>query len=226
MSSMGDSHKILDILHSHFTAGGIPLDIGCEIGCHRGALSAKLLCEFPSLMLAMIDSWDAHPKSSPYYQTGDSLSRLTFAQQTAHMEAAKAATEFAHNRRMILRLPSVKAAQRVPFPRINFVFLDDDHSEPGVRSGLAAWWPRIEGGGRGLIAVHDYSHPRNDRQLFGVKVAFDEFVAANGLELKTLGSIAWAVKGGKPNEPLSPQASSQAPARAAPPSLDMGTELV
>lgn len=213
MSKMGDSHKIIDILREHFIAGGKPLHTGIECGCHRGELSAKLLREFPSLMLAMVDSWDSHPPDSPYRESGDSLARLTFDQQSIHMKAAEAATEFAAIRRLILRIPSVVAAKRVPFPAVSFVFLDGGHDLENVRADIAAWWPRVEGGGRGILAGHDFAHKRYP----GVRIAVEEFMDREQVEVRTIGSCWYAVK---------VKAKDQLPTPPTPPSLEMGTQLV
>jgi hypothetical protein len=196
MSSMGDSHNLIPILRQHFAGGKyIGEPVGVEVGTHRGALSAALLREFKNLTLWMVDSYAEHPAHSPYAKSGDSLAALTFREQTAHMEAAKAATEFAAGRRHLLRIPSLKAAERIPCKRLAFVFLDGSHALEDVRADIAAWWPRVEPGG--ILAGHDYSH----RRYTGVKEAVDAFAAAEGLQIGLLGSCWYVAKPGQPFVP-------------------------
>jgi hypothetical protein len=196
MSGTGDSRNFVTILRQHFGQGNdTRLHTIVESGVHRGKLSEAILREFPQVMLFMVDSWDSCDPESPYYKTGDSLSRLTFDEQSRHMDRAIKRTKFAESRRTILRIPSAVAAQRVPCPRISAVMLDDSHALEDVEAGIEAWWPRIEPGG--ILAFHDYDHPRNDKGKFGVKIAVDEFAAREGLEVKTLGSCAWVVKPGE-----------------------------
>lgn len=192
MSFMGDSHELIAILRTHFAPDLDRIRSGVEIGCHRGALAARLLREFPSLRLWMVDSWCEHAPGSCYRLTGDSLSRLSGTAQLQHMQACKAATDFAAERRLILRLPSIEAAAHIESARFAFVFLDGDHSLAGVRQDIATWWPRIEPGG--LLCGHDYTHPRNARGRFGVRQAVDEFVARERVQLGHRGSCWWAIR--------------------------------
>lgn len=48
---------------------------------------------------------------------------------------------------------SQEIGQFWPFP-VDFVFVDGDHSEKGVRGDVLAWLPKIKGGG--ILAFHDY----------------------------------------------------------------------
>lgn len=215
--NMGDSGLLLSILRGHFGSDSLSLT-GVEVGSHRGTLSAALLRAFPRLMLFMVDSWDAHPEDSEYRKSGDSLAKLSYDEQSAHHRAAVEATAFADHRRTVLRIPSVVGAQRVPVKRLDFVFEDAAHDYDSVMASTAAWWPlvrepyvrpaaaAVEGGDGvqvhgGIMAWHDYGHPRNDRGLFGVRRAVDEFVAREGLKLETSGSIAWVVKGRMATKP-------------------------
>jgi hypothetical protein len=191
MSSMGDSANIIPVLRQHFGADDSRIHTGVEVGVHRGALSAALLTEFKQLMLYMVDSWAEHPEGSAYRKSGDSLAKLTYDDQTAHMLAAKAATEFAARRRQTMRTTSLNASKRVPCPRIAFVFLDGSHTYEDVRDDITAWWPRVEKGG--LLAGHDYGHRRHT----GVKKAVDEWSEAAGVQTFRHGSVWVAVKPGE-----------------------------
>lgn len=188
---MGDSGNIVEVLQSHFGMDGGRMHTGAEIGTHRGETSAKLLRAFPGLMLWLIDPYKSYKPTDAYYQSGDSLSRLTREQQFQHYLAAKAVTEFAADRRMFLRFPSVEAVKIMSTPKLSWVFLDGAHHYEAVRDDIAAWWPKVEAGG--VLAGHDYSHPRDGKQ-FGVKQAVTEFAESAGLEVGLRGSVWFCVK--------------------------------
>lgn len=61
---------------------------------------------------------------------------------------------------------------------IDYLYVDADHSYAGVAADLAAWFPHVRLGG--LIVGDDYGHALYP----GVKQAWDEFEAAEGLDLQ------------------------------------------
>lgn len=147
--NMGDSELAVDICQSHQfgTTTGQP-DTGAEIGCYRGATSAKLLQAFPSLFLYMVDQWRGDlPENDPYRLSGDSVGKLTQEQQDENRAAAELATQFGGmaNRRTILRLPSSVAIQRLGGRMFDFVFIDSDHTYEAVRQDIELWWPVVRG---------------------------------------------------------------------------------
>ncbi|MEM6551238.1 MAG: glycosyltransferase [Planctomycetota bacterium] len=74
----------------------------------------------------------------------------------------------------LLRQDSAQAAQAFDQP-LDFVYLDADHSEQGLRRDLAAWYAKVRIGG--VIAGHDYGH----RDFPGVQRAVDHFLGRFGL---------------------------------------------
>ena len=186
---MGDAANVVDVLRNHFGRDGGRMHTAVEVGVHRGATSANILAAFPNLMLWMVDSYAPHKPDSDYRKTGDSLAKLTRAEQHKHCLAAYDATAFASQRRMFCRFPSVEASKIISTPRLSWVFLDDDHSYSGVRDGIAAWWPKVEAGG--LLCGHDYNHPRDGKQ-FGVKQAVDEFASSLKLRVEVTGTV-WSI---------------------------------
>lgn len=186
---MGDSALIVEVLQNHFGPDGGRMHTGVEVGVHRGATSALLLKTFPALMLWMVDSYAAHGENSDYRKSGDKLSKITRNEQHQHYLAARAATEFAKDRRTFCKFPSLQASQIIPTPKLSFVFLDGAHDLNSVRHDIMAWWPRVEAGG--MLAGHDYNHPRDGKQ-FGVAQAVSEFAEFTKLPVQVLGSV-WAV---------------------------------
>lgn len=54
----------------------------------------------------------------------------------------------------VIQLPSLEVVNIYPDKSLDFVFLDNDHSEAHVYEELEAWWPKIKKGG--ILAGHDY----------------------------------------------------------------------
>lgn len=164
---------------------------GVEVGVHRGATSAKLLQQFPNLILWMVDPYRTTKPDDAYFKSGDSIAKMTRAEQHQHYLAAKEATEFAGGRRMFCKFPSVEAAKIVSTPRLSFAFLDGAHDLQSVRDDIAAWWPKVEA--QGILAGHDWGHKRDGKQ-FGVRQSVEEFAEKFKLRVEVRGSVWWVVK--------------------------------
>lgn len=163
---------------------------GAEIGVARGETSAWLLRTFPELHLTMVDAWDVYPEDHPYRLSGDGCANLTADQQSRSWLAAMAATEFAADRRTVIRGDSVAMAEKVGLYLLDFAFIDGDHTLGGVRRDLAAWYPRVRN--TGLFAGHDIDHPRDKRGIWGVRRAVEEFEQGHpDRTLKVSANIWW-----------------------------------
>lgn len=161
-----------------------PRALGAEVGVFRGNTSEVLLREFPDLMLWLVDPW------RPY----DGPCRMGAGDQPAFDRAMSAAmfwTEFARDRRFVLREPSVQAAGRFDHGELDFVFIDADHRYEHVCADIHAWWPRLRKGG--LLMGHDYGVYRDQTGEWGVRRAVDEFIAATDRELRTGHDGTWCV---------------------------------
>ena len=72
--------------------------------------------------------------------------------------------------------------------QLDFAYLDGDHGYEAVKQDLSLWYPKLRVGG--VIGGHDFGHA----DFPGVRRAVDEFVAANGLELKLEPASVWWAK--------------------------------
>jgi len=193
---MGDTSPLIDILHRELTE----IRCGVEVGVYRGDTSALLLRSFPLLRLVMVDSWAVYPEDHPYRKSGDGCARQTAEQQQANFDDAMQTTEFAKDRRLIMVFDSVRAAESWNIPTINpfheypldFGFLDDDHTYEGVRSSILAWWSLIREDG--ILAGHDWNHPRVRKGFFGVNQAVEEFADRIGQKVNVEGQVWWLRK--------------------------------
>jgi len=159
---------------------------GAEIGVFRGHMSRRLLAYMPSLNLFMVDSWEAHDQTGDYAMSGDFHAGLSAEQQEGFAQEAAGNVAFAESRRMIFREPSDKAAHRIGDGKLDFVFIDADHSYQGCLSDIEAWLPKLKPDG--LLCGHDYDNPEYD---FGVKRAVDEFIARTGMTLELGANYTW-----------------------------------
>lgn len=141
---------------------------GAEVGVFQGHTSEALLRELPELNLWLVDPWRPYVGRSTI---GDqSTEQLEQAMQTALFW-----TEFAADRRFVLREPSPQAAARFQDASLDFVFIDGNHLYESVCADIDAWWPKLRSGG--LLTGHDYDTGRDAEGLWGVKRAVDEFHA-------------------------------------------------
>jgi len=100
------------------------------------------------------------------------------------------ATEFAADRRQVIRARSVDAAARVPDGSLDFVFIDADHSYEGCAADIRAWLPKVRAGG--ILCGHDY---RNTHCPFpGVERAVEEAFG----QPETGDNFTWFVRVGDP----------------------------
>ena len=163
--------------------------MGAEIGVAIGQTSEALLSRHKGLKLYMIDSWageDEQPEA--YRATQDWHAHVSREVQTCHYEEAVKVTEFAADRRVVMRKTSAEAADEIGDRSLSFVFIDGDHSYEGCMADIEAWRRKVKPGG--WLCGHDYGFER----LPGVKQAVDEAVARYHWTLAKGGNYTWFVK--------------------------------
>ncbi len=146
---------------------------GAEVGVWFGSTSAALLRALPNLYLHMIDWYKT--LATPEERNKCSVKACIGQSDQQMCDALRSATEgtnFASQRRTILILESVKAAQWISLngTTFHFAFLDADHTYEGTLAAILAYWPLIEPGG--FLCGHDYGHPSPD---WGVAEAVHKF---------------------------------------------------
>ena len=162
---------------------------GAEIGVDRGSLSGYLLRECPNVNLIMVDTWEVFPADSDYAKSGDTVCQRTLNQRYQDWQAAMHATNDSADRRQILQMRSVEAAKLVSDGSLDFVFLDADHSYPGIKADIALWAPKIKPDG--LLGGHDVDHPCFP--TWGVRQAIDEFAAKTGKTIELGADFTWFI---------------------------------
>ncbi len=144
---------------------------GAEIGVFNGVLSNYLFRAHPKLHLTMVDAWTVIEKDSDAGKAGDQLVHIHPTSWVNVCGLAYQNTNFAANRRTIIREDSVVAAEQVPDESLDFVFIDADHSYYGVTRDLKAWVPKVKIDG--FVSGHDFEDPLYPR--WGTKRALTDF---------------------------------------------------
>ena len=157
---------------------------GVELGIFEGNLSEFLLREMPRLRLWMVDRWHSPLPGERYYE--DPYIRQV-GQNQMHQALLRTVriTEFAADRRVILLVDQLRAAQCVADGSLDFVFVDSDHSEAGTLEAIDAWWSKLRPGG--LMAGHDLDYPG----FPGVRRAVESTAAQRGLPWRTEADYVW-----------------------------------
>lgn len=165
---------------------GVSSPKAAEVGVFVAELSKRLLANRPDLSLYMVDSWSGKP-SEDYVDSGDFHADLPQYKQDEFCDIATAMTSFAQERAIILRQPSIEAAQAIPDASLDLVFIDANHSYEGCKSDLEAWFPKVKPGG--IVSGHDYENSYHPN--WGVKRAVDEFCGSNGFMLELGEDFTW-----------------------------------
>lgn len=120
-----------------------------EIGVYRGEFAARLLKECDSLKIYyMIDPWRHLQDWNKPANKDDSL----FEQYLAE---TRARTEFAAERRVILRGKTTEVIENIPDGSLDFAYIDGDHTLKGVTIDLIRTYPKVRIGG--WIGGDDFS---------------------------------------------------------------------
>ena len=177
-----DADARADAILSRLPSGPVK---GAEVGVFGGALSYRLLRR-SDLHLTMVDSWEGD--GAAYLDKSDWHATLSHEQQIGYYWAALSATDFARERRHVIRARSVEAAASVPDGSLDFVFLDADHSAEALKADLKAWKPKVKAGG--FIGGHDYDNP-----LFpDVEPTVTKFAWSRELVVETGDNFTWFAK--------------------------------
>lgn len=122
--------------------------IAVEVGTDQGLFAKRFMEDFAGEHLFCIDDYRPHD-----FGEGPRTSDLVIASVNLAPWAGRA---------RIIQQSSEKAAKQVPWwavPRIDFVYIDGDHSRVEVENDIRRWWPILST--QGILAGHDYdqTHP-------------------------------------------------------------------
>ncbi len=139
-------------------------EVGVELGVLKGDTYLYLLEHCLSLKhLYGVDTWE--------YSESENLPYEEFVREKAKKYGDRA---------VFTKEKTAAAAKDFTDGKMDFIFIDADHSYKSVAADIEAWLPKIKKGG--WMMGHDYEHPRFPGvkqavlEVFGVVETFDDFV--------------------------------------------------
>lgn len=194
MNPIPDRSDLAHIAQTHFHKTGF----AAEIGVFRGEFAAHNMKTWQGQYL-MVDTWAHRPDDGIDKNDED-------PQYWAHIkQTAMRATDFAHQRRVVIQDYSENAADQQPNYLFDWIYIDAGHDYENVKTDLEAWWPKLRPGG--LFSGDDYGLCADDDRLrpltadrfegkvnglakafgWGTAVALHEFCEARNLHL----NVTW-----------------------------------
>jgi hypothetical protein len=151
-----------------------------EIGVASGEYSESLFSVLEPEVLCLVDCWKAlSHDEDPVHNWGQEVF------DNMYREVIK---KFAkHNNVRVIKECSKEAALLFPDQYFDVVYVDANHTYPGVSADLEVWLPKVKIGG--IIAGHDYFCGAPDKpwtQYFGIVPAVNEFIKKHNLTIDYL----------------------------------------
>jgi hypothetical protein len=112
-----------------------------EVGVYRGKFASTILENCRSLKkYYMIDPWRHLDDWNKPANESDDLFELLYAE-------TKAKTDFADEKRTILRGKTVEVIDEIPDGELDFAYIDGDHTLKGIAIDLICVYPKVRVGG-------------------------------------------------------------------------------
>jgi predicted O-methyltransferase YrrM len=142
------------------------------------------------MKLFLVDPWGDYDQS--FMETGGFHADLSDDEHDLYLEKTKQQTEFAEERRTIIRKRSIDAANDVKEP-LDFVFIDGDHSYEGCKIDIESWVDKVKPGG--WLMGHDYDNQSvPEGKLWGVDKAVQEFALKHGYDVELGEDYTWFIR--------------------------------
>jgi len=119
-----------------------------EIGVWKGEFAAHILAHCTAIKeYSMVDAWRNLPAWNKPWNVDDKLFDRVYRQ-------ALADTQFAEQRRKVLRGTTLEVIDRVPDQSLDFVYIDGDHTLRGIATDLTSIYAKVKPGG--YVGGDDY----------------------------------------------------------------------
>ena len=146
----------------------------CEVGVCEGSHFRSLITAESVTHAVAVDLWTetgirAH---NDCYTPQSELDRM----HNTMLELAKVDA-----RVQVIKNYSPLAAKEFPDGYFDFVYIDGDHTYPGVWIDLCEWFPKVRSGG--VLAGHDFFEYTFGEVKFGIVEAVTKFIREKGLHL-------------------------------------------
>jgi predicted O-methyltransferase YrrM len=138
----------------------------------------------------MIDNWAPKEKQpQPYVATGDRHANQTADECRHYRLKAKARVHRFGGRVKVMCMNSVDGARLVEDHSLDLVFLDADHSEPGLSADIKAWISKVKPGG--YIGGHDFANTNPMANFTGVERAVRSWAEKHSREIELDNDFTW-----------------------------------
>lgn len=125
--------------------------VGAELGVWQGRTFLHLLATCPQLQtLYGVDLWEPQPDN------GGPQNYTDWPHHQYERRVREGAQRYG-SRGVIMKMWTHEAAIKIPDNSLDFVFVDADHSEGGVRRDLQCWLPKVKD--TGWVLGHDINWP-------------------------------------------------------------------
>lgn len=128
------------------------LKVGVELGVWKGRVFRHLLNSCPGLVLTGVDLYAPQPDNKGPEKWIPGENRHEWDHETYYRENTEFSKQF-DGRANIIKDYTYKAAEQFEDESIDFVFIDADHSEEGVKLDIDKWQNKVKSGG--YIIGHD-----------------------------------------------------------------------
>lgn len=146
-----------------------------ELGIWKGDFSSRLLKECPGIETYwMLDPWRNITDWNKPFNVSDDQFEAIFAE-------AMSATEFAGDKRRILRGTTTEEIHRIPDGSLDLAYIDGDHTLKGITIDMVSVWPKVREGGVVLgddfcASIWQHHHRYEPTMVFPFAVYFAEAV--------------------------------------------------
>jgi methyltransferase family protein len=126
------------------------VEVGCWLGKSTAYCASRIRECGKSIAFYAVDTWQGSPAEPALMDAVARAGGSVYNLFRTNMEEA-GVMDAIHP----LQLPSIAAATLFANGTLDFVFIDADHTAPAVQADIAAWLPKIKGGG--VLAGHDWN---------------------------------------------------------------------
>lgn len=154
-----------------------------EVGTHRGDFAASFLSRWSGRYLYCIDPWynpEGYEDQATYLPVSRGVDRCQ--DYDVCVKAMREVDPTGRRYSLIKRL-SLEAVEMFANESLDFVYVDADHTRPGIDNDLEAWWHKVKP--TGLLAGHDIICPMEPEGGWGryIQPAVMEFSARHGVDV-------------------------------------------
>ncbi|MDO7614155.1 MAG: class I SAM-dependent methyltransferase [Crocinitomicaceae bacterium] len=149
---------LVDLIHH---IGGLKGKTCLEVGCYRGISSETFLVHEPQEM-HFVDIWGENPD---YSESNWALHHHFANWEEVKADFLKRIKPYRERTNIFVNHGfSAEASKGIPDNYFDFIYIDGDHSDEGIRKDISSWLPKLKKGG--YFAGHDYSRSASVQAVY------------------------------------------------------------